>query len=283
MSDKHKQFLLFDELISVNQDKVDFLISSIKLLQIKISRAVKKKHKDLEFEFDLLGSLRTSTIIVNSKKIIDVDFGIYFHNFLNFKDAKQLIYTAVSNEANCRVEIRDKHIRLQYADYKVDITIYYLTNEMIIPRLARYSSWMPSDPKALYLWFEDVASSNIQIKRIVRYFKFWACQCLIKMPSGITFSVWVSKYICFNDRDDICFHETAKAILLKLKTGVYCRNPVKPHDNLVANLQPRQKRNFINKLELFVEQSGNAIKETNEKKSSDIWATQLGDVFLRII
>jgi hypothetical protein len=101
----------------------------------------------------------------------------------------------------------------------------------------------------------------------------------MKTPSGTAFCAWVGEHINNNTQIDISLFETTQSLLASLRYGVYCRNPVKPHDNLVKNLQPRHRKNFLDMLELFVYYSGKAISTEDQNESLQYWGNIFGEKF----
>lgn len=282
MADTHNNFLDFEKSISISQNEKSELLLLMDILLVNINLTLNTLNNLPSYEIKLLGSLKTDTMIKKINKNNDVDFGLFFSDkpSLSFSDLKIFVFNGLNNKLYDSVLLRDKCIRVSYKDkYDADISIYYQSDKLECPRLARYSSWMPSDPDNLTNWIDERAKTNIQIIRIIKYFKYWANNNRMKMPSGLALSVLVINEIVLNERDDISFDLTAKAIFNKIKKGVYCKNPVKPFDNLVGNLQPRQRKNFIKSLEILVNSSSEAIKKGEDSKSILIWNKIFGNNF----
>jgi hypothetical protein len=250
----------------------------MELTQMIIKKSFEKNKKIPPIYFDLHGSFKTNTMLRTEKKVADIDYGNYLSTPTNQtpKPIKTLLLNILQNNGY-KAKNRDKLVRVHFDDgLNIDITIYYLSDKNNLPRLAREGSWMPSDPVALYNWFLQISENNNQLVRTVKYFKYWASLNRMKTPSGTAFCAWVGKHIQYNKNIDFCLAATAQSLLNSLKKGVYCQNPVKPHDNLVANLQPRHRKNFLNMLEKFVSYSDKAIATENQIIALKYWVKIFG-------
>lgn len=277
-------FTEFENKISISKDEKQELYNRMEITQRIIKGSFEKKREIPPIYFDLHGSFRTETMLRTEKKVADIDYGIYLSTPTNQtpKQLKRLLLNLLQNNKFKAVN-RDKLVRVNFADgLNIDITIYYLRDKNNLPRLAREGSWMPSDPVALYNWFLQISNHNDQLIRIVKYFKYWASLNRMKTPSGTAISVWVGKYIQYNHQIDICLAATAQTLLNSLKYGVHCRNPVKPYDNLVANLKQRHRKNFLKMLEEFVSYSEKAIASKNQKIVLKYWMKIFGEKFITI-
>lgn len=271
-------FIEFENAISISNAEKQELFNRMELTQVLIKQSFGKTKEIPPIHFDLHGSFKTDTMLRTEKKVADIDYGVYLSKPTNQtpKQLKSLLLNILQNNGY-KAENRDKLVRVNFDDgLNIDITIYYLSDKNNLPRLAREGSWMPSDPVALYNWFLQISEYNDQLVRIVKYFKYWASLNRMKTPSGTAFCAWVGKHIQYNQQIDICLAATAQSLLNSLKKGVYCRNPVKPHDNLVANLQPRHRKNFVNMLEKFVSYSNKAIASENQIISLKYWVKIFG-------
>ncbi len=279
MREIQDMFIEFENTISISKDEKQELYNRMEVTQRIIKEAFEKRRKLPSFYFDLHGSFKTDTMLRTEKKVADIDYGIYLSTPTDQtpKQLKGLLLNLLQKKGY-KAENRDKLVRLNFDDgLNIDITIYYLRDKNNLPRLAREGSWMPSDPVALYNWFLQISEHNNQLVRMVKYFKYWASLNRMKTPSGTAFCAWIGKHIQYNHQIDLCIAATAKSLLNSLKKGVYCRNPVKPHDNLVANLQPRHRKNFLNMLEKFVSYSDKAIASENQIISYKYWMKIFGE------
>lgn len=286
MANTHNHFLKFEQNISLTPSKKAKLIASRQALQDRILRYF-TIYTDLPTpKFYIQGSYKMKTMILDKEGTYDVDLGIYFLKSFAPQYASYTVQNHIANAVRMHttegVEHRDKCIRVKYrGDFDIDLPVYYKT-PYDNPHLATKTIWQKSDPKELCDWFEKqrkLKDVNGQLLRLIKYFKVWANIRTGKMPSGIAFTVWVTNNYKPNTRDDIAFHETAKAIKSALSWGVSCRNPAIPFDDLTSKLDSIQKRNFAIAIDNLIAESEIALRQENQALALSIWYKHLGSKF----
>lgn len=282
----HAHFLAYCEAISITHKS--FLNLNKKLIDVQdtIYNKLIKNKEIPEFKFDLLGSARTETMIETLNKISDIDFGIFFQvrPMQSCKELKDYLYKIIEEIEDCQIENRDKVLRLIFSDnLNIDISVYYLETEKNIQRLLRKNSWMKSDPQALYRWFLNINENRNQIIRLVKYYKCWAKLNKMKTPSGLALTVLVEKNYYYDESDEVAFSKTGVNLLIEMKKGVFCRNPIRPYDNLVSDLQKKHRRNFILMLENLVFQCDMAFQVFKEDEKINIWENVFGSQYSRAL
>lgn len=283
MANTHLNFLEFERAISLTPAKKQKLISSRVALQRKIVDYFRAMPGFTVPKFYIQGSYKMETMVIGSDGTYDVDLGVYFLQKPSLTPAtiKKHIYNAVEKHTYKGAENKDKCVRVIYAgDFDIDLPVYYKTIFDVHPFLATKLNWMESDPKELCDWFKKKRDRNGQLIRIIKYFKYWANTRDRKMPSGIAFTVWVSNNFVPNNRDDIAFYETAKAIRNSSLWSVHCRNPTTPNDNLVEKLTSIQKDNFKSSLDNLINEGHRALEERNSFTGSRIWRSIFGLKFI---
>lgn len=282
MANSHINFLNFEQRISLTPLKKQKLISSRQALQNRIINYFRNKTDLTPPKFYIQGSYKMKTMVLGSAGEYDVDLGVYFLFKPQVTPAtiKSYVFNAIEPHTQFYPENRDKCIRVVYSgDFDIDLPVYYKSTTDRHPYLATKKGWLLSDPKELCDWFEKKKDKNGQLKRIVKYFKYWANMRTKKMPSGIALSVWVAIHYKTNSRDDIAFYETAKAIRESFFWGVTCPNPATPKDDLVAKLDDNQKSNFKNYLDHLIKDAKEAIEQKDTIKAINIWKQQFGQKF----
>lgn len=285
MANAHNYFLRFDQIISLTPGKKTKLILSRKALQDRIVNYFRMYTNLPVPKFYIQGSYKMKTMILSKDGTYDVDLGIYFlinPNVTAFT-VQNYVAAAVKGHTYGGAEHREKCIRVKYSgDFDIDLPVYYKTIYDTNPYLATKSIWQKSDPKELCDWFErqrKLKDKSGQLLRLIKYFKAWANTRTRKMPSGIAFTVWVAMNYKPNDRDDIAFYETAKAMKNSLFWGVTCINPATPGDDLTSKLDSMQKINFLNEFDSLITNADLALRELYLSRALNIWKNQLGNKF----
>lgn len=284
MSNTHAQFLKFEKNIRLTPSKKAKLISSRKALENRIIEHFKSKGLEPP-KFYIQGSYKMGTMALAKDGTYDVDLGVYFTKKPkeNAITVQKWIVDAVTGHTDGGVEHRKKCVRVIYkGDYDIDLPVYYKEAQDRHPYLATKDGWQLCDPKEMCDWYKrEKATKNAeQLTRIVRYFKRWASMRSKKMPSGIAFTVWVTKHYKSNERDDIAFYETAKAIHDSIYWSANCPNPVTPHDDLNSKLDSTTRGNFKDTMDTLLKSAKEALEEKDIAKAAHIWAQQLGDKYV---
>ena len=152
------------------------------------------------------------------------------------------------------------------------------TNEH--PKLAHKSKgWIESDPKEFKDWFASKCDDGGQLKRVVRYFKAWADELRGDMPSGLIFTILAADNVRFNERDDIAFLETMKAIKSSLDDHFECYRPTTPHEDLLVEYSETRKNYLMDRLSSFITSGEQALEMVNQKDACPKWQRHFGDRF----
>lgn len=278
----HTNFLNFEKSISITYAKKLKLNASRKALQKRIVEYFKTKPKLPTPKFSTQGSYKMGTMVLGKNGEYDIDLGVYFlvKPIVKPVTLKSNVFDAVYGHTEYGVENRDKCIRVIYSgDFDIDLPVYYKNATDLHPFLATKQGWMKSDPKELCDWFEKRKDKNGQLKRLVKYFKYWAIMKSRKMPSGIALTVWATTYYKENTFDDIALYETAKAIRNSFFWSTTCQNPATPYDNLIEKLDSNQRTNFKIYLDNLIENAKSAIAQKDTAKAILIWKNQFYDRF----
>ena len=282
MANTHSQFLKFEKAISVPKAEVEKMRSSRKALEKRIVDFFKAKSNSIVPKFYIQGSYKMRTMVIGKDGLYDVDLGIYFLTKPDVepKTLQKWVLDAVNGHTSGGAVHKEKCIRVIYkSDFDIDLPVYYKTAQDAHPYLATKTGWVKSDPKELCDWFDGLDNHNGQLLRLVKYFKTWANNRSKKMPSGIAFTKWVAAHFKPNDRDDIAFYETAKAIKNYFLWDSSCKNPATPGDDFIAKLDTNQFDNFKDSLKSLIESAKSALEQENPLKACHIWKQQLGERF----
>ncbi len=307
MANNHTQFIAFDETIKISKSKKDTLKGNRSILRDVIRKYFEEnKPNEIKPTFRSQGSFVMKTT-VNPISIwseednrylykYDIDDGIYFIG--EEKDRKSIgtyhnwIYDAVKNHTSKGAIDKTTCVRVLYADgHHIDLPIYFkIKGNDTIPQLAHKSkSWIDSDPKEFFDWFNGSVDKEQQLRRIVRYFKAWCDyrnneNTNSQMPSGFIMTILATNSISYNERDDIAFKNTIEKIQKKIDPeygGVFeCKRPTTPkNENLFENYSDTKRDYFLSQLDSFVKSATKAVNGTNPKESCLIWQKHFGDRF----
>lgn len=282
MANAHNNFLKFEQNVSITAGKKKKLIASRQALQKRIVDFFKTKPSVPVPKFYIQGSYKMGTMVIDKMGTYDVDLGIYFLTKPTVEPLtlQKYVSDAVISHTETGVEHKDKCIRVIYkGDFDIDLPVYYKSINDKHPFLATKNKWFESDPKEICDWFDSKKDNNGQLVRLVKYFKAWANNRSKKMPSGIAFSVWCAKNFKPNNRDDIAFYDTAKAIYDSFLWDISCKNPATPGDDFLTKLDSGQKSNFKETFSNLIKDAERALKQDNLTSSCNIWKQQFGEKF----
>ena len=275
-------FREFDERIKLSESKKDSLQTSRNDLRGKVKEKYKEKGYDVKFYWQ--GSFATNTIIAPKDDDFDIDDGLYIQSDEIPSEIVETLHDWVVSAAENHTSIppTDKNpgIRVRFkAGYHVDLVIYHKkTNEH--PKLAHKSKgWIESDPKEFKDWFASKCDDGGQLKRVVRYFKAWADELRGDMPSGLIFTILAADNVRFNERDDIAFLETMKAIKSSLDDHFECYRPTTPHEDLLVEYSETRKNYLMDRLSSFITSGEQALEMVNQKDACPKWQRHFGDRF----
>ena len=287
MANLHLRFQKFHSSIMVPGSKKDSFRNSRLALQARIV----KYFRDSRFpvpKFRIQGSWNMGTLIVKKDGSYDVDLGVFFETkpTVSASTLQTHVYKAVHGQTNSGTSHLQKCIRLFYAgDRSIDLPVFYKTSQDIYPKLAnKNNTWTDDDPKALWEWFNRKKNGKGQLPTIVRYFKAWTDERSFKTPSGIALTVWAGNHFVPDQRDDLSFLNTAKAIQSAItsfwSTDFECKNPVAPYDDLTGKLDSGQKGKFLDSLKSLIADGNAAIQEVDAEKAAKLWKKHLGSRFI---
>jgi hypothetical protein len=117
---------------------------------------------------------------------------------------------------------------------------------------------------------------------MVRYLKAWAdfqSGRLGVMPNGLILTVLVSDHHCADQRDDIAFANTIKAIFNAVRFAFYVFNPVDAGEELTDRLTEAQKTRFQKAISDAVDAAAKAIDTDDRHEASKTWRKQFGGRF----
>lgn len=263
-------------------------------------------------QFQGQGSYVMDTITNPIDTDYDLDDGVYFIGNLNQNqrptpaEFHAAVMDAVRDQTN---EVTDKNtcVRVRYAaGYHIDLPIYYASYHH--PELAHKSlGWFLSNPLEFIVWFEnatgsgfqldflldaakqpeylrwveDVRKYDVQLRRVVRYFKAWAdYQGKDKMPAGVCLTILATENYHSHINDDQAFHSTATSMLNSLNYKFECIRPTTPEgEDLFEDYSQEQKKYFMTRLQELVLDGNKAMKAEYTSESCGHWRKHFGPRF----
>ncbi|WP_209400443.1 cyclic GMP-AMP synthase DncV-like nucleotidyltransferase [Pseudozobellia sp. WGM2] len=303
MANCNEHFKEFNGKIKLTDFRKKELKKSRKDLRKKVRNWFKENQPENEKpKFDGQGSMSTDTIVnpIPRKIIVegtektilkyDVDDGIYFIGDKSPSDRPSTatyhswICQAVDGHTSTPPIDKNTCVRTVFSDgHHIDQPIYYKQGNS--PELAhKRDGYIKSDPLEYTNWFNDKADETPQLRQLVRYGKSWIdfrhfSNSTKKMPSGLILTILITEnLVSRKDRDDIALKETLINIQAKLDASFSCYRPTTPSDeNLLEDY--KDKEYFLQCLSNFINDSKEALKEKNYKKSTEYWRNHLGDRF----
>lgn len=301
MATLHKEFIGFNKQIRLIDSRKDSLKKSRRDIKKKIRKWFRdNKPDELQPKFHGQGSFEMNTGVNpiieydndgNTLLKYDLDFGVYFNEKADEDNKRSIdtwhnwIYQAVEDHTNQKPIKKTTCIRVVYSDgHHLDLPIYYKLDDVI--ELAHKSkSWIESDPKAFYEWFNNL--KNAQLEHIVRYLKAWKNyrenkNSNLKLPSGFELTILAANNYIKADNDDKAFRETICKIDAELNKndGFKCMRPTAPVEDVFADYSDSRKTNFLTTLSSLLTDLDKAKNEKNFKKASEILRkNQFGDRF----
>lgn len=286
MANCHNLFIDFREELAIPNSKKSSMMTSRENLRKRIKNNFAKNHPDYKPYFYIQGSYKMGTTIRTADDECDLDDGVYISPNPNVTCAtlQNWIFDAVNGTTNATPIRKNKCVRVNYiAGYHIDIPVYYkddINDKKETPHLAvRNSDYQKSDPRGVVDWFTDKKKDNNQLVLIVKYLKAWCDKIRGTMPPGLAMSILAANNQNTNDRDDIALRETLKAIKKTLDKEFKCKVPAEPFDDIFGDYDEDRKNNFLDKLQTFIDDAENAVKEPNQLKASKLWQKHLGDRF----
>jgi hypothetical protein len=99
------------------------------------------------------------------------------------------------------------------------------------------------------------------------------------MPSGLILTLLVCNYYHSDQRDDIAFANTTRAISNAVRFAFCVYNPVDAGEELTARLSEAQKIRFQNAIANAADAAADAIDTDDRHETSKTWRKQFGDRF----
>lgn len=303
MANCHDQFINFNSTISLSEDRKTKLKKSRKKLRDKIRDDFKaNRNGEIQPKFTSQGSSEMKTTINpivrtidedgEEKKITkyDTDDGIYFIGTLDKRKSVQTfhnwIWGAVYGHTSIPPIDKNTCVRTLFVDgHHIDQPIYFIDKDNDThPQLAhKKHGWMDSDPRDFSKWFNDQATKNEQLRRLVKYLKSW-CDFINfeennkKMPTGFVMTIWAADNFSANTRDDLSMCDTLQKIYDQLNRRFECIRPTVPKNEDIMDDYSCETY-FMEKLKSFLDSAKQAINETNPKNACYKWQKHLGSRF----
>lgn len=308
MANLHDTFLEFDkDVIKLGSKRKSELRTSRNAIRGDIEYYFDENRPDHTVQFKGQGSFVMNTTILPISGEYDVDDGVYIFGTLENRPTPQTahnwIYDAVKDRTDQQTIDKNTCVRVQYAkQYHVDLPIYYKTeasNDEFtldideVPMLAHKSKgWIPSDPYAFKLWFDQQSKNQPQLKRLVRYLKAWSDKKQtdneqLIFPSGLVFTILVCNNYVKNDRDDLSLLDTLRNIQKAIddRENIFasysCFRPtIETNENLLEKYSAAStKSNFLEALDSFIKSGSQAVEMKSKRDACAKWQKHLGDRF----
>lgn len=282
MADCDNLFKDYNNTIKLDESKKKSLRKSRNALREKIRKKFEDKGYVVKFHWQ--GSFAMNTIISPKDDDYDVDDGTYIlqneEPDVTIETIHRWICEAAEDHTSIAPQDKNPCVRIFFTEgYHVDLVSYYKPDNDS-PRLAhKRDGWIVSDPKAILDWFNQKTDNNGQLKRLVRYYKTWKDELSGTMPSGIILTILAAKNYVSDDRDDISFLETTKAIKSTLDLNFACWRPTVPYEDLFEGYSDTNKDYFIERLSSLVQSGEEAMLLDNQKDACKKWAKHLGSRF----
>lgn len=267
MANIHQEFQDFKVKISLSSAKNKRLQSSKDKIQNDIKKYFKQNSKLRKPEFWIQGSYKMRTIIRKDDFTYDLDLGVYFRDTQQLKpiSLQKNVMCAIKDSTTAKPKHLEKCVRVIYqGDYNIDLPVFWRDHESGKNWLATKKGWKEDDAKEMNYWFESIVDKRGQLKRIIRYTKFWASQQNTKMPSGIAFTIWLSENFKKHSRDEVALRNTLKRIYEKLELEMACINPINQNEDFIEKLIDSQKDQFKHNLRRFIVSLNAAIRSQNK-------------------
>lgn len=290
MPNLETQFKEFLEKISISSSKKESLRTSRDSNRDVIKNYFDETLNKTKPSFHMQGSFVIGTLLNPLEdEEYDLDDGIYLKhldsdmdNWETTSTVHSWISNALSDITSDGVEDKPPCVRLIYKkNYHIDFTIYGETEDK--QYLAhKTEGWIESYPKDFTIWFNDKFKDNKQIQNIAKYLKAWRDfkqTNSVKLPSGMILTILsVNNYIK-DDEDQYSLLATTKEIYSRLKLSFDLQRPVKPYENLFDGYSETREKEFLSKLENFIDHAEKATNSESHKEASEEWRKVFGDRF----
>lgn len=290
----NKEYNKFDKEIKLNPNRKDSLRISRKELRRKIKTWFKdNKPNEIQPKFNSQGSFQMNTAInplveydVNGNILrkYDLDDGVYFIKEKDEEVKRSIdtwhdwVFKSTENHTSKDPIRKTTCIRVVFADgHHVDLPIYFKEDgEIELAHKAK--SWIESDPKAFYEWFNEKKKTRYRLVAIVRCLKAWKNfreqkNSNLKLPSGFELTILATNNYVDADNLDEAFRKTITAMYESLISynGFRCIRPTAPAgEDVFEDYSDTRRSNFINALGSLKSDCNKASGEKNYKKASSI-------------
>jgi len=288
MADCHDLFREFYEKIKLSSSKKSSLRKSREGVRERIRKHFKETKKEAVPSFKGQGSYYMATTVNPLNEEYDIDDGVYLNNLPEDKGqwptaetVHEWIMKAVEDQTSTPPQDKATCVRVIYeGKYHVDLPIYGIYEDNAYLAVKGDKQWTLSEPIKLGDWFlDEVKKKGEQLRDIVLYLKAWSDKKPNKMPNGLILTVLAVENYHADERDDVAFSKTVEGIYAAIKDNFLVKNPIDDSEELTNRLSSAQKTNFKEALQVLVENSKEALKETDKKKASKIWQKEFGDRF----
>lgn len=221
----------------------------------------------------------------------DLDDGVYFICPLEERETAKTYHdrllAAVDGHTNKSAEGRTSCVRVIYHDgHHVDLPVYWSEGETDVPQIGRPGQgYSVSDPKAFKEWVNgriEVTDHVGQLRRVIRYLKAWKNYREtnvegLELPPGVTLTILACRHFVENDRDDVSFRETVRAIANSLKVSFTCYRPTTPtHEDLLESFN---REAVLTELDRIVSHADEAESSDSKREACEQWREVFGDRF----
>ncbi len=290
----------FKKAITISDSEKERLVKSRDSLRDKIRIYFSDKEKVKGPKFHCQGSYSMETLLspVADGKEYDLDDGIYL-DLTDYDDntpspstIHDWIVNAVKDHTSTPPVDKNPCVRVTFQnDYHIDLPAYKVNDgwDGENYELAKKSGWERASAKAVSNWFNSKAKDNSQIRKIVKYAKAWSDYKRFSnnqtfIPNGLTLTVLFTEEFVADERDDISFAETARAVNNRVKYSKKIFKPIKgtPESEDLGSskyISDAQWEVFYSELDRLVEKSDQALDEERRKKSAEEWRKVFGDRF----
>lgn len=167
--------------------------------------------------------------------------------------------------------------------FHIDVPAYHLDPDRDARMLATQDNgWEGSDPKALYVWFEDRFDdqTRTKVRRQIRYVKIWAGLKFSDgdgRPSSTLLTVLATEAIDELGDDELSADDDALLAILekvvdRLELDSIVPNPVDEDEDLTARLTADEFDEFLQKLKDFRDVARDALACDNLVTAADKWS-----------
>lgn len=291
MANCHDQFNEFHEEIELNDSSEANLQRGRDAIRDLIKADFRDKGRAPVPDFCAQGSFPMRTTVNPIDGEYDLDDGVYLQHLDKTSDAEWptpetvhgWICDAVDGHTDQPPVDKRTCVRVVYAgEYHIDLPIYSELNGKNLHAGKGDRGWHPSDPVEFTKWFQKaVKEHGEQVRRVVRHLKAWADFNSKdgSLASSIILTTLVVQNFRADDREDVCFANTASAIRAATASAFCVFNPVDSSEELTARLDDEEKKRFLAAVAKLANAANSAVGSDTQAKASKLWRKQFGDRF----